>query len=79
MQGGGMPVKFNSKFKVLDVMPGCPSGSAVKDPPANSGDVSSIPKLGRSPRGINGNQLQCSCLENPTDRGAGWATVHGVA
>ena len=35
--------------------------------------------LGRSPGGGNGNQLQHSCLENPTERGAGWATVHGVA
>ena len=34
---------------------------------------------GRSPGGGHGNPLQCSCLENPTDRGAWWATVHGVA
>ena len=36
-----------------------------------------IPGLGRSPRGGNGNLLQYSCLENPMDRGAWWATVHG--
>ena len=38
-----------------------------------------IPGSGRSPRGGNGNPLQHSCLENPMDRGAWWATVHGVA
>ena len=37
-----------------------------------------IPGLGRSPGGGNGNPLQYSCLENPTDRGVWWATVHGV-
>ena len=44
---------------------------AVKNPPANAGDVSLIPGLGRSPGGGHGNPLQCSCLENPMDRGAG--------
>ena len=38
-----------------------------------------IPGMGRSPGGGNGNPLQYSCLENPMDRGAWWATVHGVA
>ena len=42
-----------------------------------SGDVSSISGLGRSPGGESGNPLQYSCLENPMDRGAWWATVHG--
>ena len=41
-------------------------------------DSSSIPGLGRFPEGGNGNPLQCSCLENPRDRGIWWATVHGV-
>ena len=41
-------------------------------------DVGSNPGLGRSPEG-NGNPLQYSCLENPMDRGAWWATVHSVA
>ena len=45
--------------------------------PANTGDLSSIPGSGRSPGGGNGNPLQCSCLENPMDRGAWWAAVHG--
>ena len=52
-----------------------------KDPSASAGDagdVGSIPRLGRSPGEGNGNPLRYSCLENPTDRGAWWATVHGV-
>ena len=54
----------------------------VKSLPANAGDggdVGSIPGLGRSPGVGNGNPLQDSCLENPMDRRAWWATVHGVA
>ena len=54
----------------------------VKNPPANAGDtgdVGSIPGLGRSPEGGNGNPLQYSCLENSMDRGALKATIHGVA
>ena len=53
----------------------------VKNPSADVGDktdMSLIPGLGRSPGGRNGNPLQYSCLENPMDRGAWWATVHGV-
>ena len=46
---------------------------------ANAGDVGSIPGSGRSPREGNGNPLQCSCLENPIDRGAWWNIVLGVA
>ena len=55
-----------------------PRGSAVKNLPANAGDSSSIPGLGRYPGEGNGNSLQHSCLENPMDRGAWWAAVHGV-
>ena len=54
----------------------------LKNPPANARDVSdtdSISGLGRSPGGGNGYPLQYSYLENPMDRGASWATVHGVA
>ena len=47
--------------------------------PANAGDMGSIPVLGRPPAGGHGNPLQYSCLQNPMDRGAWWATVHGVA
>ena len=53
----------------------------VKNPPANAGDkrdAGSVPRLGRSPGGGHGNPLQYSCLGNPMDRGAWWATVHGV-
>ena len=54
-------------------------GSAVKILlPANAGDKGSIPGLGRSPGGGNGNPLQHSCLGNPMDRGAWRAAVHGV-
>ena len=49
---------------------GFPGGSAVKNLPANAEDAGSIPGLGRSPGEGNGNPLQYSCLENPTDRGA---------
>ena len=55
-----------------------PGGSMVKNPPANAGDTGSIPGSGRSPGEGNGNPLQNSCLENPMDRGAWRATVHGV-
>ena len=54
----------------------------VKKAPAHAGDVrdmDSIPGSGRSPGGSHGNPLQYSCLENPLDRGAWWATVHRVA
>ena len=54
----------------------------VKNPPANAGDAEDaglIPGLGRCPGEGNGNPLQYSGLQNPMDRGAGWATVHGVA
>ena len=54
----------------------------VKNPPAYAGDtrdVGLMPGSGRAPEEGNGNPLQCSCLENPMDRGAWRATVHGVA
>ena len=54
-------------------------GSVVKNLPANAGDAGLIPGLGRSPGGGNGNLLQYSCLGNLMDRGAWWATVHGVS
>ena len=57
---------------------GFPGGSEVKASACNAGDLVSIPGLGRSPGEGNGNPLQYSCLENPMDRGAWWATVHGV-
>ena len=51
-----------------------PSGSVVKNLPANAGDAGSISGLGRSPGGGNDNPLQYSCLGNPMDRGAWQAT-----
>ena len=58
---------------------GFPGGSVVTNPPAKARDVGLIPGLGRSPGVGNGNALQYSCLENPMDRGAWGATVHGVS
>ena len=56
-----------------------PGGSAVKNPPANAGDVGSILGSGRSPEEGKSNSDQYSCLGNPVARGACPATVHGVA
>ena len=52
-----------------------PDGSVIKNLP---GDLGPIPESGGSPGEGNGNPLQYSCLENPMDRGAWWATVHGI-
>ena len=69
-----------SKFLFLLEYPqGFPGGSDSKESAHHAGDLGSIPGLGRSPGEENGNPLQYSCLENPTDGGAWWATVHGVA
>ena len=54
-------------------------GSEDKASACNAGDPGSIPGLGRSLGEGNGNPLQYSCMENPMDRGAWRATVHGVA
>ena len=56
---------------------GFPSDSEIKIPPANAGDAGLIPGSGPPGEG-NGNTLQYSCLENPMDRGAWWAIIHGV-
>ena len=51
----------------------------LKNLPANAGDLGDTGQsLGRCPGGGHGNPLQCSCLENPTDRRAGWATAHMI-
>ena len=55
-----------------------PCGLDSKESTCNAGDPGSIPGLGRSPGEGNGNPLQYSCLGNPMDRGACWATIHGV-
>ena len=54
-------------------------GSVAKNLPENTEDLSSVPGSGRPPEEGNGSPLQYSCLENSMDRGALWATVHGVA
>ena len=56
-----------------------PGGSEFKASACNAGDLGSIPGSGRSPGKGNGNPPKYSCLENPMDGGAWWATVHGVA
>ena len=56
-----------------------PGGSDGKEFACNVGDLGLIPASGRSPGGGNGNPFQCSFLENPMDRGAWRATVHGAA
>ena len=66
------------KWKILCYL-GFPGVSAFKNPLSNARDMGSILGLGRSPGEGNGNPLQDSRLGNPMDRGAWWATVHGVA
>ena len=58
---------------------GLPRWLSGKESPCNAGDLGSICGSGRSLGEGNGNPLQYSCLENPMDRGAWWATVRGVA
>ena len=54
----------------LDIYWGFPGGSVVKNPPANAGDMGSVPRSGRSPGGGNDYLLRYSYLGNPMDRGA---------
>ena len=68
-KGNIPPVKANMGF---------PDGSADEESTCNAGDAGSVPGLGRSPGEGHGNPLQCSCLENPMDRGPWQATVYGV-
>ena len=65
----------------IHIYVGFPGGSSGEEPPCQhrGHSAGSIPGLGRSPGGGHGNLLQYSCLENPMDRGAWRATVHGVA
>ena len=66
-------------FKNKNNFMGIYGGSEVKASACNAGDLGSISGSGSSPGEGNGNPLQYSCLENPKDGGAWWATVHGVA
>ena len=63
--------------KIPNYVWGFPGGSDSKESACNTGDLGSIPGLGRSPGEENGNSLHC-CLEHPMGRGAWWVTVHGV-
>ena len=74
--GLGILVWISSYFFLSPVFPG---GSEVKVSACNAGDPGSNPGSGRSPGEGNCNPLQYSCLESHMDRGAWWATVHGVA
>ena len=58
---------------------GFPGGSDCKESACNVGGFSLIPGLGRFPEEENDCPLQYSCMDNPMDRGAWWATVHGIA
>ena len=63
----------------LSAVNGLPWWLSAKESARNVEDPGSVPGLGKSSGEGNGNPLQYSCLENPMDRGAWWATVHGVA
>ena len=78
LQGGNVLLRFYTAC-LGPLIRGFPGGSEVKASACNAGDLGSIPGSGRSPGEGNGNPLQYSCLENPMDRGAWWATVHRVA
>ena len=73
------PINTTDGSMYLSHALGFPGGAVVKNPPAKTGDMGSMPGSGRSPGKGNGNLLQYSCLESCMDRGAWWATVHGVA
>ena len=64
--------------KGLDTNGGFPGSSDDKESALSAADLGSVLELGRSPGEGHGTPLQYSCLENPMDRGAWWATVHGV-
>ena len=73
---------MEENLKIIHTHRSPTGGTVVKNLPAHAGDtvhVGSIPGSGRSPGVGNGTPLQYSCLGNPMDRGAWWATVHGVA
>ena len=63
----------------IGILWGFPGAHSGKESACQAGDGSSIPGLGRSSGEGNGNPLQYSCLGNPMDRGAWWATVHVFA
>ena len=73
---------INKKYHFIftySIHRGFPGGSVVNNPPANVGDMGLILVPEKANGEGNGNPLQCSYLGNPIDRGAWWATLHGVA
>ena len=82
--GGGIAASYGSLSflrKLCTVLRASQVVLVLKNLSADEGDVrdlDSIPGLGRSPGGGHGNPVQYSCMENSIDRGAWWATVHGV-
>ena len=70
---------YTLMYNIFIVSLGFPGGSDDKESACNAGDLGSITGLGRSPAEGNGYPIQYLCLENSMDRGAWWATVHGVA
>ena len=72
-------ILFHVSVEPLLIIIGFPGGSDSKEPACSVGDPGSIPRLGRSPGEGNGKSLQYPCLENPMDREAWRAAVHGVA
>ena len=68
----------NDRVSMTNCSPGCLLVDNMPDNAGDIGDAGLIPGMERFPGGGNGNLLQYSCLENPVDRGAWWATVHGV-
>ena len=66
------------RIGTVSIGKGFPCGSADKESACNAGDLGSIPRMGRSPGEGNGYPFRYSCLENSIDRGAWWATVHGM-
>ena len=69
---------YSSLFIPCTCNYGLPQWLSGKESACNAGDSGLITELGRSSGEGTGNTLQYSCLENPTDRGTWWATVHGV-
>ena len=72
-------LNFTDYLHICRWIYGFPGGPVVKNLTANAGDKSLIPGLGRTSGGGSGNPLRYSCLGNPMDREAWWATIHGVA
>ena len=66
------------KHNLIALLDSFPGGSDGKESACNAGDLGLMPGSGRFPEEGNSNPLQCSCLENPMDGGAWWATPHRV-